>query len=102
MGRRHKQWTPDVVRQRIQTAQLINRLQGCALGEIDMTPAQLKSAEILLRKALPDLQSIEHTGEVAVSDVRELSREILLNIAAGGSVGAAPADGCSGDPAELH
>ena len=30
-----------------------------ALGEIDMTPTQIKCAEILLRKTLPDLSQIQ-------------------------------------------
>ena len=51
-------------REKIQTSQLINRLHDNAFGKIDLTPSQIKSIEILLKKALPDLQAIEHTGEV--------------------------------------
>ncbi len=28
-----------------------------------MTPSQIQAAKILLAKAVPDLQSVEHTGE---------------------------------------
>lgn len=51
------------VRKRIQTSQLINRLHSNAMGDVEMTPAQVRSAEILLKKAIPDLQAIEHTTD---------------------------------------
>ena len=50
-------------RAKIQTSQLINRLGKIANGEADCTPTQLKAAEILLRKSLPDLQSVTISGE---------------------------------------
>lgn len=55
----------DETRQKIQTSQLINRLSANAMGKLpsEMSPSQVKSAEILLRKALPDLASVEMTGE---------------------------------------
>lgn len=51
----------------IQTTQLCKRLNGFALSELDvqtgkpveMSPAQVKAAVALLKKTLPDLQSIE-------------------------------------------
>jgi hypothetical protein len=51
------------VRERIQTSQLVNRLQANALGTIakELTPGQLKSIEILLKKTVPDLSSVAHT-----------------------------------------
>lgn len=60
----------DEIRAKIQTSQLINRLTGCALGEIDLTPTQLKSIEILLRKTLPDLQAITIGGDAGASAIR--------------------------------
>lgn len=50
-------------RAKIQTSQILNRLNKLAVGEIDATPAQMKAAEILLRKTLPDLSSVELTGK---------------------------------------
>ena len=55
-------WTPTKVRERIQTGVLIDRLENHAVGNIEMTQTQLKAAEILLKKALPDLQSVALTG----------------------------------------
>jgi len=41
---------------------LLKRLIDHALGECEMTPQQVRSAEILLKKVLPDLKAIEHSG----------------------------------------
>lgn len=61
----------DQVREAIRTSQLANRLQAFALEEtdafgnvVDIDPNRLKAIEILLRKTLPDLKAIEHTGEI--------------------------------------
>ena len=68
MGTREMQ---DAHRERIKTGNLINRLQKNADGElicpytkerIEMTAGQIKSAEILLKKTLPDLKSVEISG----------------------------------------
>ena len=32
------------------------------MGEVDMTPSQLKAAEIVLRKTIPDLNKTELSG----------------------------------------
>ena len=55
-------WTPQKVRDRIQAALLANRLEDHALGLVEMTGTQLKAAEILLRKTVPDLSSMAHTN----------------------------------------
>lgn len=59
MGRLHQ----DDVRAKIQTSQLINRLTSHALGEVELSPTQVRAIEILIKKTLPDLQSIEWTGD---------------------------------------
>lgn len=89
IGRGHGYKHPDVVRRRIQTSYLINRLGQCVAGKIELTSTQLKAAEILLRKALPDLSSVEHTGTIQTRNVTELSDAELLAIAAGRSAGTA-------------
>jgi len=52
-------------RANIDAAKLIKRLQMNALGQLEheMTPGQIRSAEILLRKSLPDLVQAEITDE---------------------------------------
>lgn len=57
----------DETRKKIQASQLVNRLRDHALGEVDMTPTQVTAALGLLKKALPDLQATELSGEIAVS-----------------------------------
>ena len=51
-------------RLKIKTSQLINRLQGFALGEreVEMSPHQVRAAIALLKKTVPDLQSMEFAG----------------------------------------
>jgi hypothetical protein len=50
-------------RERIRTSMLINRLSNHAAGRIKMEASQVRAAEVLLKKCLPDLSSTEHTGE---------------------------------------
>ncbi len=59
---------PEQWRRKIQASALINRLQGYAKGEHEMEAAQVKAAEILLRKVLPDQTETktEVTGNVTV------------------------------------
>ncbi len=62
----------DQSRAAIQTTQLVKRLQCFALGQKDeagnevvLDTARLKAIEVLLRKSLPDLSSVELTGDDA-------------------------------------
>lgn len=50
----------EKTRLKIQTSQIINRLNSFVNGEVEMTSAQIRAAEILLKKSLPDLQTVEH------------------------------------------
>ena len=55
----------EKTRQKIQATQLIKRLTSHALGELEkpMEASQVRAAEILLKKTIPDLSNVEHTGE---------------------------------------
>jgi hypothetical protein len=68
----------DTCRQAIQTTYLINRLHKHIEGEVELTMAQIRAAEILLKKSLPDLSAVELTGDednpVSVKGVIELVR----------------------------
>ncbi len=46
-------------REKIRTTMLINRLQDFVAGKCDMTPSQVRTAKLVLRKTLPDLKSIK-------------------------------------------
>lgn len=51
------------VRAKIQASHLIRILHDCANGVEELKPDRMKAIEILLKKSLPDLSSIEVTGD---------------------------------------
>lgn len=50
-------------RAKIQTSQLINRLQLLAHGKVEMPPHAVTAALGLLRKTLPDYSVVQHEGK---------------------------------------
>lgn len=95
-------WTPDKVRQRIQTSMLVKRVENHALGNEEMTKTQLAAALGLLRKTLPDLSSIEHSGQLNVRRADELSDAELASIATGSSQGTVEPTPSEPEPHEVH
>jgi len=63
MAARIRKTHQDEVRTKIQTSQLLNRLQNHAFGEVELNATQLRAIEILLRKSLPDLSQVEVVGD---------------------------------------
>jgi hypothetical protein len=63
-ARIRKVWHDETIRQKIRVGLLSKRLQDHADGKVDMSATQVRAAEILLRKVLPDLASVEHSGNV--------------------------------------
>lgn len=65
-------------RERIQTSQLINRLQDNAFGKVELTREQIRSIEILLKKSIPDLSAIDVSatvdGKLVVTIGTDMSR----------------------------
>lgn len=65
----------ESVRERIQTTQLVKRLNAFALGledeqtgrPVEMTPTQVKAATALLKKTVPDLTQIEMSADLTIS-----------------------------------
>lgn len=55
------------VRQKIQASQLINRLQAHVDGQVELSATQVRAAEILLSKTVPNLASIESFNQTEVS-----------------------------------
>lgn len=55
----------DEARRKIQTTQLLNRLQNNGLGKLEkeLSASQVKSIEILLRKSVPDLSNVTLQGD---------------------------------------
>lgn len=84
-------------RSAIKTTQLLKRLNAFALGEkdeagnvVEIDTTRLRAIEILLKKTLPDLQSIQHGNDPdnPLTNPKELSDEELAAIAAGSGKGA--------------
>jgi hypothetical protein len=50
-------------RAKIKTSQLVNRLTAHVLGTVEMSPSQVTAGLGLLKKTLPDLQAVEHSGD---------------------------------------
>ena len=54
-------------RTKIQTSQLLNRLNDHVFGKdgksVDISATQMKAIEILLKKTLPDLSAVEMSGD---------------------------------------
>ena len=79
----------EETRSKVRTSQLINRLQDHVLGKVTLSVTQVRSAEILLRKSLPDLASVELTGKdggaIETKDVslNDAARRVALLFAAG-------------------
>lgn len=63
MAARKTKHLSDDWRAKIQTSMLLNRLHGLVNGENEMPPHAVTAAIGLLRKSLPDLQSVTLTGQ---------------------------------------
>lgn len=77
MAARIRKTHQDEIRAKIQVSNLLTRVQKYANGELsdeDISPNRLNAIKLLLNKALPDLQSIELTGDtnnpVAFKEIR--------------------------------
>lgn len=62
MAARNRPSQNEACREKIQTTQLIKRLQGHVFEEVQISQTQMKAIEILLKKSLPDLSSQAITG----------------------------------------
>lgn len=63
----------------IQATALVNRLKKHADGKIEMSPTQIRAAEILLDRALPKLSAVEQTNIDPAASMSE--SEILAQMA---------------------
>lgn len=67
----------DMVRSKIQAVKLVELLQEYALGIIEEIPSgRLKAIEILLKKSVPDLSSVEMSG----SDDAPLIMKVITGV----------------------
>ncbi len=71
----------DELRERIDAKAAIDLLNDCVAGKVEPTAIQVKSAEILLRKKLPDLASVQ----LSDSNGGPIRQEAGLTIIYGGN-----------------
>jgi len=71
----------EQTRAKIQAAQIINRLHGHVMGEVELNAAQVSSAKVLLGKVLPDLAAmqLEGPGEDGAFIIQQSERRIVSN-----------------------
>ncbi len=62
-ARKRKVALSDTWKDGIRVSMLMGRLYGHALGEVDMSRSQIKAAQVVLAKLVPDLNRAEHVGE---------------------------------------
>ena len=64
MASRIRAYHQDEIRAKIQASQLVNVLQNHALGlSDDLSITRMKAIEILLRKSMPDMASVQLSGD---------------------------------------
>lgn len=68
-------------REKIAAGILADRLMKHARGELELTSTQIRAADILLKKVVPDLARTEHTGRdggaIETKNVTKSDAEIL-------------------------
>ena len=95
----------DETRAKIQTSQLINRLQDHVFGKVDLVSTQVQSALGLLKKTLPDMTEakITHIKQEATDYTRaELVAILAEPDPENGSTGIAAPDGSGREPDSIH
>ena len=63
---------PDAVRLKIEAVRLVQELQAHIFNGIEMSMSQIRAAEILLRKCVPDLTTATVTTDINVRYVVQL------------------------------
>jgi hypothetical protein len=102
MAIRKRLFHPEEVRQKIKTSQLVNRLYAFVKGEVELSPHQVTAALGLIRKTMPDLSAIAHSGSLDSGKPEELTDARLDHIARTGSDRAIEAPGSEKEPDSVH
>jgi hypothetical protein len=71
-------------------------------GKVELNATQVTAALGLLRKSLPDLTSITHSGSLETTKPEELSDDRLAHIAGSSSSRVIEAQISEEEPSELH
>jgi hypothetical protein len=81
----------DEHRTKIANSQILKCLLDHVSGKRDMSATQVSAGLGLLRKVMPDLAAVEHSGQLDLKRATEVTDDELANIAAGRSEGTAQA-----------
>ena len=73
-ARTNKRLHDEQTKRRIQASQLLNRLTLFANGKVEMSSAQVLAAKVVIGKSIPDLKSIEHSG----NDEKPVQRRMIV------------------------
>jgi len=90
MPARNRKGLSENTRLRIKTTMIVKRLQkhivakpeiedGIVINKDLMTQSQVTAALGLIKKTLPDLSAVEHSGEIATNNASELTEAELIN-----------------------
>ena len=80
MAARNRPGLSENTRKRIQSTMLVKALADHAVGKNDMSATQVRAAEILLKKTLPDLSQTTIDADVTAREVAPLTPEIAQAI----------------------
>lgn len=105
MAARRKPFSPaklSEMRERISATLLLKRLQDHVVGDAELSATQIKAAEILLKKCMPDLSAVEHSGEIEHKRLEEMTDAELLAIASRGRRAVSGAEVGEAESARVH
>lgn len=63
VARKNRRNTTEREKLKIRASMLLNRLESFAKGKVEMSAAQVQAARIVIGKVIPDLKSVEVTGD---------------------------------------
>ena len=74
------------VRNRIKVSMIVDRVQKCALGQVEMGSTEFQAAKLLINKTIPDLPQVIHADPLAgARDISHADPYQLLRIIEGES-----------------
>ena len=78
-ARKNRLQHTDKTREKIKSGMLAKKLSDHVLGIVELSATQIKAAEILLKKSLPDLKQMEHIGNAdnPIQTVTRVERVIV-------------------------
>lgn len=65
-------WTPEIVRERIRTSKLVERLIKHSLGEVEMSPQQAASLRFAIERVIPRAEApkqLDITGRLTLDQL---------------------------------